>query len=190
MSQFNLAIPFVLKHEGKLVNNPADPGGITNYGISLRYLSALAQEHPELLSEICLDGKSTVDADDIQRMAVEEAIDLYRREWWDKYGYGNIENQAVANKVFDLSVNIGASEAIKFLQSACCQEAGAGYLVIDGVLGRASINYINRLSMTQQNNLLTSFCDIAADYYRRLVTQHPVYEKFLQGWLNRVYDHE
>ena len=39
MSAFELAIPIVLKHEGGFADNPADPGGATNFGISLRFSS-------------------------------------------------------------------------------------------------------------------------------------------------------
>jgi lysozyme family protein len=36
MSNFDLAVEFVLRHEGGLVHNPHDPGGTTNFGISQR----------------------------------------------------------------------------------------------------------------------------------------------------------
>ena len=40
MSDFESAIPTILRHEGKFEQNAADPGGVTNYGISLRWLKA------------------------------------------------------------------------------------------------------------------------------------------------------
>ena len=43
MSLFELAIPVVLKHEGIMSDDGEDPGGITHYGISLRFLKTLAE---------------------------------------------------------------------------------------------------------------------------------------------------
>ena len=54
MADFQLALAFTLKQEGGLVDNPADPGGLTNYGIALNV-------HPELT------------ADDIRTMTPERA---------------------------------------------------------------------------------------------------------------------
>ena len=36
-SRFHFAVNAILKHEGGLSNDPRDPGGAINYGISLRY---------------------------------------------------------------------------------------------------------------------------------------------------------
>ncbi len=37
MSIFSTAHDYMMKNEGGLSENPADPGGVTNYGISLRF---------------------------------------------------------------------------------------------------------------------------------------------------------
>ena len=45
MSDFNVAVDFVLENEGGLSENPKDTGGITNFGISLRFLRELPNEN-------------------------------------------------------------------------------------------------------------------------------------------------
>src|SRR4051812_29003946 len=97
MSSFDQAIPTILKHEGGYVNDTKDPGGETNWGISKR-------SYPQL---------------DIKNLSREQAIYFYRRDWWNKYNYGAIHDQQVATKVFDIAVNMGASQAHKLLQRAC-----------------------------------------------------------------------
>ncbi|MBX9704870.1 MAG: hypothetical protein K5Q00_01335, partial [Gammaproteobacteria bacterium] len=38
--RYDYAASVVLLHEGKYTDHPADPGGATNYGISLRFLKS------------------------------------------------------------------------------------------------------------------------------------------------------
>ena len=38
MAHFDSCVQYVLRHEGGLSQDKADPGGITNFGISLRFL--------------------------------------------------------------------------------------------------------------------------------------------------------
>lgn len=59
---FALAVGFVLKKEAGYVNDPDDPGGETNFGISKRY-------HPNL---------------DIKNLTIEEAAKVYFAEYWMK----------------------------------------------------------------------------------------------------------
>jgi hypothetical protein len=54
MSDFDLAIPTILQHEGLLLD---DPGGIKNYGISLRNLKRLVEQEPTLLMKLMLTIK-------------------------------------------------------------------------------------------------------------------------------------
>jgi lysozyme family protein len=81
MAEFSLAIPIVLENEGGYVNDPLDPGGETNFGISKR-------SYPTV---------------DIKNLTKEEATAIYLRDFWK---FGGIIDQSVANKVFDSYVNM------------------------------------------------------------------------------------
>jgi lysozyme family protein len=162
MSLFELAIPIVLRHEGGLVDNPADPGGVTNHGISTRWLQSQK-----------LDAQY-----DLRTMTVEQATALYRKYWWDAYRYGAIAAQAVATKVFDMSVNLGPFRAHKMLQQA------AG-VTADGILGQVSFDKVNSTSSLV---LLKSLQDTLAEFYRGIVANNPTQHVFLAGWLNRAFD--
>ena len=95
MTLFEAAVNSVLKHEGGLVDHPDDPGGLTNMGISLR-------AHPHL-------GRAG-----IINMRREDAIEIYRRDYWAWIPDG-LPN-ASAWFTFDTAVNSGVARARAFLR--------------------------------------------------------------------------
>ncbi len=96
MSNFEAAVKRVLEMEGGFVDNRHDPGGATNFGISLRYLKRLSPEE----ADVNQDGE--VNAKDIVAMTPAKAKVFYRKNWWTKYGYNRIEDADVAIKVLDM----------------------------------------------------------------------------------------
>jgi len=114
MSNFDEAIGFVLANEGGLSNDPADPGGLTNFGISQK-------SYPNL---------------DIRNLTREDAVQIYQDDFWNKFQYGDITSQRVATKLFDSSVNMGPVRAVRLLQLAVNVQA-------DGVLGVQTIAAVN-----------------------------------------------
>lgn len=180
MSTFERAIPHILKHEGGWVNHPNDPGGATNFGVSLRFLA----DYPNVGD---FDGDGDVDAQDIKNMTVEQAMMIYKMFWWDKFGYGRINDQTIATKVLDLSVNMGSVRAHKLLQAAL-NKAFSLRLTVDGILGNASISTINAaMDGDQEQTLLTAYCDEAWGFYQRLIAGNPKFKVFEKGWRNRAY---
>ena len=91
MADFNTAVALVLKHEGGLVDNPQDPGGLTNFGISKR-------AYPSL---------------DIANLTVEDAKAIYQRDYWAPFMEQEVD-QRVANAALDTAVNQGQSVAQQF----------------------------------------------------------------------------
>lgn len=175
MALFELAIPTVLRHEGGFVNDTADPGGATNYGVSLRWLKSqglldeLAQEEGDLSHD---------DVMVVRNMTVLEASDFYKKWWWDKYNYGAIAPQAVATKVFDMSVNLGPPRAHRMVQQAL-------QMPQDGILGPKTLAELNTMSSL---TVIVNLQNIQAQFYRNLVLTNPARQKFLSGWLNRAFD--
>jgi len=160
--RFCRAVEMVLRHEGGYVYDPADPGGETKYGISKR-------SYPQL---------------DIRNLTREQAVEIYRRDWWDRYGYDRIKSLDVAAKVFDLAVNMGPAAAHKCLQRAL-HACGQRHVTIDGVLGPQTIGAAN--NVRPRAMLLAALRAEAAAYYRHLVERRPELRRFEQGWLNRAY---
>ncbi len=177
MSSFTIAVFILLTHEGTFVDHPADPGGATNYGISLRYLKTIGDLDGDGYQDGDLDKDGDVDAEDIRQMTRDEAIHLYATQWWERYGYYRIYSQDVANKVLDLSVNTGARRAHIIVQRAL--RAAGKQVREDGILGPKTLDAINT---TTPRQLVIAIRAEAAAFYRSL--NQP---KFIQGWLNRAY---
>jgi lysozyme family protein len=178
MSSFDLAIATVLLHEGGFVNDPHDAGGATKYGISLRWLQSLGDIDSDGYLDGDFDKNNVVNAVDIKNLNLKEATDLYKKQWWDKYGYEKIQDQALATKVFDLAINAGPKVAHRCLQRALRAVTGEK-LIEDGVLGIKTLTAVNNVS---SEVLLAAYRSEAAGFYRSL--RNPLYEA---GWLNRAY---
>jgi lysozyme family protein len=179
MSNFDTAVITVLKHEGGFVDDPKDPGGATNFGISLGFLKKIGELDLNGLLHGDFDHDGEITAEDIKAMTREQAIELYRAHWWDKYQYERIVSQQIATKVLSLSVNMGGPQAHKCLQRAI--RAVSGHLLLeDGIIGPKSIVEVNNLNA---NELLASYRSEAAGFYRSL--NKP---RYINGWLSRAYD--
>lgn len=109
----------VLGHEGGYVNDPADPGGETRWGIS----------------------KRAYPAEDIGRLSRERAIELYRRDYWAPIR-GDELPSVIAFQVLDAAVNHGTRTAIRWLQRA----AGAND---DGVIGPITLLAVQKTSQIE-----------------------------------------
>ena len=102
---FDEAYEKLIGHEGGYVNNPADPGGETKFGISRR-------AYP---------------LENIKAMTLGRAKVLYQRDYWGPAGCDAVPD-GIKFDLFDMAVNGGVTAAIKTLQRA------AG-VTADGQLG-------------------------------------------------------
>jgi lysozyme family protein len=168
VARFEPAVEVTLRREGQFVDDPDDPGGATNWGISLRFLRDTLH-------------RKTVTAEDVRKLTKTEAVAIYRLHWWERYGYGDFISQHVATKVFDTAVNIGPLEAHKLLQRSL--NAISGGLVVDGIIGPRTRTAAN---LAEPERLLAKYCALQSDYYCGLAAAKPVLRKFLRGWLHRA----
>lgn len=174
--RFEAALALVLAHEGGFVDDQADPGGATKYGVSLRTLRALG----DLAFD--LDGDGDLDADDVKHLTVETAGAFYHQHFWDRYGYAELRDLHVAAKAFDLAVNMGPGAAHRCLQRAL--RACGVPVAEDGILGPITRQAANDAEF---KGLFPALKSEAAGFYRALVAAQPAREKWLKGWLNRAY---
>ena len=99
------AIKACLKWEGGYSNDPQDPGGPTNWGITI----ADAQKY----------WKKNADASDVKAMPLDIAVDIYRTKYWkNSYYDGDKLESGVDLAVFDFGVNSGPSRAKKYLDQS------------------------------------------------------------------------
>ncbi len=171
--RFQYAVGIILKHEGGLSNDKNDPGQITNYGISLRFLKA---EH------IDTDGDGDSDEDDIIHLDVSEADAIYLKYFWDKFHYGNIKDLKLATKVFDISVNMGGSQAHKILKRAMNHLIDIP-LAETGEINAGIIALANKLDAKE---LIENIRTEEKDVYMMIVERNKALTIFLKGWLARA----
>ncbi len=174
--RYDAACNVVLEHEGLFTNNPADPGGATNYGISLRFLKSYG---------IDINDDGQINLMDIKSLTKEEAKAIYKKYWWDKFHYEAINSFYIATKIFDMAVNMGASQAHKLVQRAC---SFVGHnLKVDGILGAKSLGAINEICLhNREEDLRYEIQEEQKWFYEHLVDDHPKLKVFLKGWLNRA----
>jgi len=114
MTIFDKSVALILKHEGGYVNDPRDPGGETNYGISKR-------AYPDL---------------NISKLSEDEAKGIYKEDYWDRVK-GDDLPPSVALVVFDMAVNAGVRRAIKMLQEVVGTKR-------DGIIGDITLGEVRK----------------------------------------------
>jgi lysozyme family protein len=179
MSDYLLAIAFILKNEGGLSQNPHDKGGITNFGISLRFLKSLS---PETLKSYGIFGE--INEQTIIELKQYQASDIYHGEFWSHAPFEKIGNQEVANFVFDMAINMGISPAIKCLQRALWSVRKRRDLVDDGILGEKTLSAIQLCGFL----VLPAMRSERAGYYRLIAQNNVEEQNNLNGWLRRAYE--
>jgi lysozyme family protein len=179
------AIARTLKLEGGLSQDPRDPGGVTNCGVSLRYALQQIGAHPEAARLFDIDHDGQVDRRDIEGLTADEAAEIYFEDWWRPGWQRALSPPILAWKAFDTAVNAGPRRAAVILQTALCARGAA--LKIDGVAGPVTLAAaLDAARGDQCAALLAAFRAAQADFYRLLVSQQPKLRPFLAGWLARA----
>jgi lysozyme family protein len=154
---FEESLRRVLAHEGGYSNHPSDPGGATNWGITLN----------DYRMYIKRDGTAA----DVRNMTRDQAKRIYQAQYWDKMRCSELP-AGIDYAVFDFGVNSGVSRSIKYLER------------IAGVPqdGRADDKLIRSISQMDAKLVITQLCNSRLAFLRALKTW-PVFGK---GWGRRV----
>lgn len=172
MADFQSFLPTLLKFEGGFVDDPIDPGGATNKGITIGTFQTCA--HRLLGIEPTLANlKTLTDA---------QAGRIYKPLYWDAIRGDDIALQELANIVFDFQVNAGANAA-KLLQKVLNGMGASPAITVDGRIGQATLA---ALRMCDAIGVYMAFKQGRRDYYNDLVKRSPKFERYLKGWMNRV----
>jgi lysozyme family protein len=179
MADFKPAFAFVLQHEDPSCSGriTEDAGGRTRFGIAGKF-------HPELPEEFF-----TGPAEE----ALAEAERIEEDEYWNRMGLDELKNQNVANKLFDMAVNMGVGQASIYAQRAAnlllsrsngAQAIGpAQRLAEDGVIGGKTLAAIHSFDPREYYQAL---CELSEAHYRHVVAVNPSQAVNLRGWLRRA----
>lgn len=123
-TNYDKAFTLVIAAEGGYVNDPNDPGGETNFGISKR-------QYPNV---------------DIKNLTLDDAKTIYQRDYWDAI-QGDSLPWPLCAFVFDCAVNQGCDSAADFAAQKMLQ--GALGLTQDGIIGPATLSAAGRSGQWQ-----------------------------------------
>lgn len=156
---FERALALVLTHEGGWSDDPADPGGATNLGVTIGTLS-LWLGRPATRAEVRALTPATV-------------APIYRRRFWDAI-QGDALPAGLDVALFDFAVNSGPKRAVIGLQRALD-------VADDGRLGPVTLA---ALADRDRPGLIDAVCDGRLAFLRALST----WPRFGRGWARRVED--
>jgi len=157
IGNFKECLDLVLKSEGGFVNNPNDPGGMTNLGVTKRVWEEYTGHE--------------VDEKAMRGLTPEKVAPLYEQKYW-RPCYGEVLPRGLDFVVFSMGVNAGPGRSVKLLQSSLG-------LVPDGVIGPRTRGLISDSNCA---TLIAKFSESRRLYYGALKT-FPIFGK---GWLARV----
>jgi lysozyme family protein len=175
MSVFDKALAKVLGIEGGFSDDPKDSGGATRWGVT----EALARQYGY--------------RGPMQEYPKNEAIRIYREEFWQKRGLAEVAefSEALAIELFEQIINGVPGGLHLQRQLNALNNGGAVYddLKTDGSIGpvtrRALFAYLSHRGTAGEKVLLAGLNAEQAVYYRELVERRPKDERFYFGWLQQ-----
>ena len=154
---FDAALDAVLKHEGGFVNHPADPGGMTNLGVTKKVWEEWV-------------GRESSEKE-MKSLKKVNVYFLYKRKYWDKVSGDNLP-AGVDQAVFDFAVNSGPGRSAKMLQRVL-------KVTEDGAIGPQTLA---KAASVDGKKLIADYNSERLAFLRSLST----WDTFGRGWERRV----
>ena len=172
----------ILAREGGYVNDPDDPGGATNHGITVHTMRRLGLD---------LDRDGDVDAGDVQRLSAAQALEIFLEHYYRRPGISGLPAVLQAS-VFDMYVNAG-SQAVKILQRLLRQMGWP--VAVDGVIGQETRRAARAAAEAAPDHIADAYAIARRDYYFALADRRPASRKYARrrdggkgGWIRRAED--
>ena len=161
-TSFEHAFSETLGLEGGYVNDPDDPGGETRFGISKR-------SYPDV---------------DIAALTIDQAKEIYRRDYWYKIRLGEVFSSLISGEIFDTAVNMGRHAAVSIAQRAL-NFLGEN-LIEDGIIGNKTISAMNKWSGKDERALFVCLNGFQFMNYKLITQNNRSSMKFARGWTKRI----
>lgn len=170
----------IVAREGGFVNDPADPGGPTNFGVTLNTLRRLG---------IDLTGEGRIDIEDVRRLTREQAQSIFIEHYFTRTGLSGLP-EVIQPSVFDMYVNAG-NNAVKVLQRLLAE---MGFPCDpDGQIGPQTIRSAQMAFDAAPHHLADAYGIARRNYYYALADARPASRKFASkrdgskgGWILRA----
>jgi len=170
----------IVTREGGFVNDPDDPGGATNFGVTIHTMRRLGLD---------LDRDGTVSVADVRRLSRAQAIEIFLEHYFNRPLIAELP-QPLQASVFDMYVNAGGN-AVKILQRMLVE---MGYSVsVDGALGPQTLAAVRAAWQTGSAHLVDAYGIARRNYYFRIADRRAASRKFARtragrkgGWIKRA----
>ena len=157
-STYDEALRRLLQHEGGYTNHPSDPGGPTNFGITIHDYR-----------KYVMPGAT---ASDVRAMKIDEAKSIYRAKYWDSQLLDLFE-PGPDYALFDYGVNSGVGRSGRVLRRV---------LKLDDTASQITPAIVAAANAMPAAELVKLICDERLRFLKSLRTW-PVFGK---GWGRRV----
>ncbi len=166
--------------EGGFVNDPDDPGGATNHGVTIHTMRRLGLD---------ITGDGRVSVDDVKRLTSAQAIDVFIEYYHHRPGLAGLP-EALQPSVFDMYVNAGAN-AVKVLQRLLTDMGFPAEP--DGAIGAQTIRAAQMAQEAAPSYLADAYSIARRNYYYGLGDARPASRKYARrrdggkgGWITRA----
>ena len=154
---FPKSLEYTLGWEGGYTNHPSDPGGATNWGITI--------------ADARMYWKPNATALDIKKMPRDVAVKIYKEKYWDRQ-HCELMPSGLDFAMFDYGVNSGVGRSQKVLQKIL-------KVTPDGIIGNKTLQ---AMRMQDTQFMILAICEERLKFVRSLKT-FPVFGK---GWVRRI----
>ena len=170
----------IVAREGGFVNDPDDPGGPTNHGVTLDTLRRLGLD-------ITGDGQTGID--DVRALQAEQAVDIFVEHYFERPRIAALP-QVIQASVFDMQVNAG-SNAVRILQRLL-RDMGHD-IAVDGIIGPQTIRAARLAEEVAPDHLADAYGIARRNYYYAVADGRPASRRFARrrdggkgGWILRA----
>ena len=171
----------IVDREGRFVDDPDDPGGATNHGVTIHTMRKL---------EADLTGDGKVDAADVRALSRSQAVDIFLKHYFDAPALYLLPED-LQPSIFDMYVNAG-NNAVRILQRLL-REMGHGHLIVDGIVGAQTAAAAARAHSHAPAEFVDAYGIARRNYYFRLGDRRPASRKYARsraggkgGWIRRA----
>lgn len=165
MKTVNQLTAEIIRREGGYVNDPDDPGGATNYGVTIGTMRRLGLD---------LDGDGRVTEKDVRKLSEAQAADIFKNQYYLRPKINLLPPELQAS-VYDMYVNSG-SRAVKILQKLL-REFGQD-VAIDGGIGPFTAGAAARALGEAPDYLVDAYGIARRNFYYRLADKRPSLRKY------------
>jgi lysozyme family protein len=170
----------IVAREGGFVNDPDDPGGATNHGVTIHTLRRLG---------IDVNRDTRIDVADVRALTRAQAVEIYMAHYYTRPGIAALP-EALQASVFDMYVNAGAN-AVKILQRLLTD---MGFPCDpDGQIGSQTIRAAQKAHEAAPAHLVDAYGIARRNYYYALADGRPASRKYARrkdggkgGWILRA----